>query len=78
MALVIFRGASAQCIFSFLLNGSADNIFKSSWGLRQWDPLVPLNLVMAVEVLSQLFLQAQRAGEFFSFEITKAGTRLPL
>ncbi|KAM0902880.1 hypothetical protein ACQ4PT_019125 [Festuca glaucescens] len=47
---------------SVLVNGCAGDALRHGRGLRQGDPISPLLFVIAMDVLSALFLSAERAG----------------
>lgn len=68
---VKWRGWLQSCwktaSFSILLNGSPGESFKSTRGLRRGDPLSPMIIVLAAEVLTQMFLRAQEVGALNGF-----------
>lgn len=64
--------------FSILLNGSPGKTFKSSRGLQQGHPLSPMVFVLAIEILTQMFLKVEE-GEFFNgFQVSELSDRFPI
>ena len=55
--------------FSILINGSPSDLFGSSRGLRQGDPLSPLLFDIVMEVLSRMLDVAVSAGQFSDFSV---------
>ena len=53
--------------FSVIINGSQTGFFKSSWVLRQGDPLSPYLFVLGMEVFSILIDKATRGGYLASY-----------
>lgn len=64
--------------FSVLVNGTPGDTFKSSRGLRQGDPLSPLIFILAVEVLTKMFLKVQEEGLIRSFKVSINGGGFPI
>ena len=55
--------------FSVLINGSPNNFFDSSRGLRQGDPLSPMLFLIVMEVLSRMLRRVEGAGLFHGFKV---------
>ena len=55
--------------FSILINGSPNDFFRSSRGLRQGDPLSPLLFDIVIEALSHMLDVAASAGQFSGFSV---------
>ena len=55
--------------FSVLINGSPNNFFGSSTGLRQGDPLSPMLFLIVMEVLSRMLRRVEEAGLIRSFKV---------
>lgn len=53
--------------FSVMMNGTYKGFFKSTWGLRQGDPLSPYLFILMEEVLSQLLRRNFGEGRIQSF-----------
>ena len=53
--------------FSILINGSPLDVFRSSRGIRQEDPLFPLFFDVVMEALSCMLDVAAAAGQFSGF-----------
>lgn len=59
--------------FVVLLNGSLGESFKSSRGLHQGDLLSPMIFILAIEVLTQMFLKAQGLELASGFIVSSIG-----
>lgn len=57
--------------YSILINGSPQQFFKPSRGLRQGDPLSPYLFIICAETLSRLLLDAKARGCITSFPIDR-------
>ena len=55
--------------FSVLINGSPNNFFGSSRGLRQGDPLSPMLFLIVMEVLSRMLRRVEGAGLIRGFKV---------
>lgn len=73
-----FRTCWSTASFSVLLNGSPGDMFKSSRGLRQGDPLSPMVFVLVAEVLTLMMLKVQEAGLLEGFKVSEAGVGIPI
>ena len=55
--------------FSVLINGSPNNFFGSSRGLRQGEPLSPMLFLIVMEVLSRMLRRVEGAGLIRGFKV---------
>ena len=55
--------------FFVLINGSPNNFFGSSRGLRQGDPLSPMLFLIVMEVLSRMLRRVEGAGLIRGFKV---------
>ena len=55
--------------FSVLINGSPNNFFGSSRGLRQGDPLSPMLFFIVMEVLSRMLRRVEEVGLIRGFKV---------
>lgn len=62
-------GCITSVNFVVLINGAASSFFKGQRGLRQGCPLSPLLFLLVAEGLSQLILEARRAGVVKGLEV---------
>ena len=55
--------------FSILINGSPNNFFGSSRGLRQGDPLSPMLFLIVMKVFSKMLRRVEGAGLIRGFKV---------
>jgi hypothetical protein len=55
--------------FSVLVNGNPSNIFSSSRGLRQGDPLSPFLFIIIMEALSKMLIATVGGGLLLGFSV---------
>jgi len=68
-------GLIKQCVtgnsFSLLVNGSSTEFIRSSWGLRQGDPISPALFILAEEVLSRGITELHSRGQATAFQVLR-------
>lgn len=62
---------------SLLINGKAEDFFKSSRGLHQGDPLSPVILALLVDALTRWILEAQSFGLLEGFYVKQGSDAIP-